>query len=161
MFGKSGSILLSIGNLPPQVSRKVLKAHVQRVIDALDGSSFRFTRAICSCSIVRLTNPTTGFVSHQGLVSVQPARLALRVIDALDGEPLRGVKLRVSRYRHGSFPVSSSKPLVSMSDLLGVGDSDHPAQTVPLRLDLVSNTGMHKAGGTPKARDKAAGILAH
>ena len=82
MFGKTGSLLLSISNLPPQTSRKALKAHVQRVVDSLDASGFRLSPAICSCSILRLTDHVTGVVTHQGLVSIQPPKLALQVIEA-------------------------------------------------------------------------------
>jgi len=158
MFGKTGSILLSIGNLPPQVSRKALKAHVQGVIDGLGDTGFRLTSAICSCNILRLTNPATGVAIHQGLVSIQPARLAFKVIEALEGTEMRGVKLQVSRYRHSSFPVSSSMPLTSMSDLLGVG-SDGRGE--PLKLDLVADTGLHKAAPTAPAKVGADGLLTH
>jgi hypothetical protein len=142
MFGKRGSILLSIGNLPPQISRKALKAHIQGVIDAAEGSGFRLTSAICSCNILRLTNPGTGDVKYQGLVSIRPAKLAFMVIRALERAPLCGLDLQVSRYRHGSFPVNASTPTVSMSELLGV---DGAGGATPPKLDLVTDTGMARS----------------
>lgn len=161
MFGKTGSILLSIGNLPPQVSLKALKAHIQGAIDDLDDSSFRLTPAICSCNILRLTNPVSGVVSHQGLVSIQPPKLAFQVMNALERKPLRGLNLQVSRYRHGSFPVSSSMPLVSMSDLLGVSAQQGDVEAVPLKIDLVSDTGVHKPGNPTEAKKEPGHAFAH
>ncbi|NBC13422.1 MAG: hypothetical protein GVY09_08770 [Gammaproteobacteria bacterium] len=161
MFGKTGSILVSIGNLPPQVSRKDLKSHVRSVIDGLGDNSFRFSPAICSCSILRLTNTTTGVVFHRGLVSIQPARLAFRVMEALEQKPLRGLNLQVSRYRHGSFPVSSCGPVVSMSDLLGnadpAGEADHAGYT----LELVADTGLHKGAAQQKVQGPTDELFAH
>jgi hypothetical protein len=161
MFGKTGSILLSIGNLPPQVSLKAFKAHIQEVIDGVDDSSFRLTPAICSCNILRLTNPVTGIVSHQGLVSIQPPKLAFQVMEALECKPLRGLNLQVSRYRHGSFPVSSSTPLTSMSDLLGVSAQESGADVVHLKMDLVSDTGVQKPAGPAAAPGNASRAYAH
>lgn len=150
MFGKTGEIQLTIGNLPPQVSRKALKAHVQSVINELGESRFRLTPAICSCTILRLTHPETGVTVHRGLVSIQPAKLAFRVMTALQQAPLRGHRLRVRRYRHGSFPVNSSVPLTSMSELLRVGTAERPAEAAPMKLDLVSNTGRHSTAPTQR-----------
>jgi hypothetical protein len=159
MFGKTGSILLSIGNLPPQVTRKALKAHVQAVIDSLGDTGFRIMPAICSCDILRLTQAETGIVSHQGLIAIQPARLGFQVMEALQQKPLRGVNLHVSRYRHGSFPVSSGTPLMSMSELLGVDPLGDPKQMKPLKLDLVADTGMHKPA--PVGKPRTDGAFAH
>lgn len=161
MFGKTSSILVFIGNLPPQVSRKDLKSHIRSVIGGLGDSSFRLSPAICSCDILRLTNTTTGVVSHRGLASIQPARLAFRVMEALEQRPLRGLNLQVSRYRHGSFPVSSCGPVVSMSDLLGsvgaAGEADHTTY----KLDLVADTGLHKTAPQHKAQGQTDGAFAH
>jgi hypothetical protein len=161
MFGKTGSILLSIGNLPPQVSLKALKAHIQGVIDGLGDSGFRLTPSICSCNILRLTNPVTGVVTHQGLVSIQPPKLAFQVMNALERKPLRGLNLQVSRYRHGSFPVSSSMPLTSMSDLLGLSARQDDADAVPLQIDLVSDTGVRKPVSTASPKAERSRSFAH
>ncbi|MCG6943205.1 MAG: hypothetical protein LJE69_18390 [Thiohalocapsa sp.] len=161
MFGKTGSILLSIGNLPPQVSRKALKAHVQGVIDGLHDTGFRLTPAICSCNILRLTNPDTGIVTHQGLVSIQPAKLAFQVMEVLEQTPLRGLNLQVSRYRHSSFPVNSSMPLTSMSDLLGVSANRERGQLAPLKLDLVADTGVHKPDAAQPSTANPDSAFAH
>jgi hypothetical protein len=161
MFGKAGSILLSIGKLPPQVSRKALKAHVQEVIDDLDGNGFRLAPTIASCDILRLTNPVTGEVTHQGLVSIQPAGLAFRVMEALQQKPLRGRPLQVRRYRHSSFPVKASTPLISMSDLLGVSAEGETGQTTRLKLDLVADTGPHKPSEATPSQAKADHAFAH
>jgi hypothetical protein len=162
MFDKTGSLPLSIVNLPPQVSRKDLKAHVQGVIDELDNTRLRLTPAICTCSILRLTNPTTGAITHQGLISVQPAKLALRLIGALQNKPLRGRNLQVSRYRHSSFPINTDSPLVSMSDLLGANCNPDAEAMLPLRVDLVSNTGIQEPSGlAPEAPSHTDGLLAH
>ena len=41
MFGKTSSILVFIGNLPPQVSRKDLKSHIRSVIGEADHTTYK------------------------------------------------------------------------------------------------------------------------
>jgi hypothetical protein len=162
MSGKSAAILFSIGNLPPQVTRKALKAHLQQTVYNVGGSGFRLAPAICSCNILRLTDPTTGLVTHQALFAVKPARLAFEVAAALEATPLRGIKLRVSRYRHGTFPVPSGMPTISIRELLGLTDDQASAGTPPPQLDLVSDTGRHKHGSVVQHTDSdLPGLLAH
>jgi len=126
------------------------------VIDGLEDTGFRIMPAIGSCDILRLTNPATGVVTHQGIISIQPAKLAFRVMDALRRKPLRGINLDVSRYRHSSFPVSSGTPLMSMSDLLGVDPMADPKEITPLTLDLVADTGMYKPAPLAEPRTETA-----
>lgn len=77
---KPGSMLLCISDLPVGISIKDLKAFVLDGIDTLRTRSLRMSPAASKCTILRLTNPDNGAVSHQGLVAVQPARLALDLI---------------------------------------------------------------------------------
>ncbi len=141
MFGKPGSILLSIGNLPMEVTRKDLRAHVQCVIDDIVGSRRWLTSAICRCTILRLTHPATGTISHQGILDIQPARLALDAMERLQERPLRGNELIVSRFRHGSFSISTERPLMGMRELFGMEQDADSGTTQPLKIDLVADTG--------------------
>jgi len=141
MFIKPGSILLCISDLPVGISIKDLKTFVLGGIDALRGRSLRMSPAISNCIILRLTHPHTGAVSHQGLVAVQPARLALDLIEPLRRIPLRGASVRVCRYRHSSFEVGLAGETKSIGDLLGISDADNVAEAPACRLDLVVHTG--------------------
>ena len=141
MFMKPGAILLCIRDLPLGISIKDLKAFVLGGIDTLRGRSLRMSLAISNCTILRLTNPHTGAVSHQGLVAVQPAKLALDLIEPLRRIPLRGASVRVCRYRHSSFEVGFAGETKSIGDLLGIGDADNVIEAPACRLELVVHTG--------------------
>jgi hypothetical protein len=170
MFAKTGSLLLSIGNLPPQVSRKDLRIHTQKVIDQVDRNLvrrnaigrniFRLSPTVCRCTILKLTDPVSGTVFHHGLVSIHPPKLALEAMDLLGRTPLRGAQLKVSRYRHGSFPIDSHTPLTTISDLL-VADEDRATGVVQQKkLDLVSDTGASQDPIPPSETARAAGAFA-
>lgn len=140
MFGKPESILICISDLPAGVSRKTLKAFVQYGVEAVRSRGLRVKPAITDHTILRLTNLDTGAVSHQGLVTIRPAKLAFKVIDQLCRTPLRGQLLKVSRYRHCSFEVESLTRTKSISDLLGV-TAQSLGNKPRLVLDLVATTG--------------------
>lgn len=141
MLIKPGSILLCISDLPMGVSRKDLKTFVLEGIDTLRGRSLRMSPAISNCTILRLTNSDTGAFSHQGLVAVQPARLALDLIEALRQIPLRGASVRVCRYRHGSFDAGLASETKSIGDLLGISDAGSVVEAPACKLELVAHTG--------------------
>jgi len=141
MFGKPGSILICISDLPAGVSRKTLKAFVQQAVEAVRSRGLRVKPAITNHSILRLTNLDTGAMSHQGLVAIQPAKLAFEVIDELSRTPLRGQLLQISHYRHCSFEVGSLTRTKSISDLLGVTPTQSMGKRPRLVLDLVRTTG--------------------
>jgi|GEM_PF-1639711 len=140
MFGKPETILICISDLPSGVSRKTLKAFVQHGVDAVRSRGLRVKPAITNHTILRLTNLDTGAMSHQGLVAIQPAKLAFKVIDELCRTPLQGQLLKVSRYRHGSFEVESLIQTKSISDLLGGTPSQSTRAKPRLVLDLVRST---------------------
>jgi hypothetical protein len=142
MFGKPESILICISDLPAGVSRKTLKAFVQQGVDAVRSRGLRVKPAITNHSILRLTNLDTGAVSHQGLVAIQPAKLAFEVINQLCRTPLQGQLLKVYRYRHCSFEVESLTRTKSISDLLGVTPSQSMGNKPRIVLDLVTSTGI-------------------
>jgi hypothetical protein len=142
MFGKPESILICISDLPAGVSRRTLKGFVQHGVDAVRSRGLRVKPAITNHTIVRLTNLDTGAMSHQGLVAIQPAKLAFKVIDELSRTPLRGQLLKVSRYRHCSFEVESLTQTKSISDLLGVTPNQSMGNRPRLILDLVTSTGI-------------------
>lgn len=158
MFGKPESILICISDLPAGVSRRTLKGFVQHGVDAVRSRGLRVKPAITNHTIVRLTNLDTGAMSHQGLVAIQPAKLAFKVIDELSRTPLRGQLLKVSRYRHCSFEVESLTQTKSISDLLGVTPNQSMGNRPRLILDLVTSTGIDSPATSlqPQAAQKTA-----
>jgi hypothetical protein len=142
MFGRTGALLLCVSNLPHGVSRKDLKQFVRNAATRLRGESSRPTPAVIDCTIVRLTNPHDGRISHDGLVSIKPAKLALTLIAELQRTPLRGRFVKVCRYRHGSSNLSGRVETKTISDLLrGSDESDPATERLPMKVDLVSSTG--------------------
>lgn len=141
MFGKPGSILLCIGDLPTGISRTDLKSFVLAALRPSLKRSIRAGTAISDCLILRLTHPQTGEITHQGLIAVQPAKIALDLIEILPRLPLSGRRMRVYRYRHGSFEVGTANETKSIGDLLGIKGTDQIAEMPLYRLDLVDHTG--------------------
>ena len=141
MFGKPGSILICVSDLPARVSRKDLKVFVEHAVKNVRSRGLRAKSTIANHTILRLTNLDTGTSSHQGLIAIQPARLALAVIDELCRIPLRGQLLKVYRYRHASFEANCVTRTKSMSELLGVATAPPLADKPRFTLDLVTTTG--------------------
>jgi len=142
MLGKRGTMVLCLGNLPADVTRNDLKGFVRdAVAQIIDGRRRRLNSYIKHCSILRLTDRSTGSVSHQGLVEIRPAKVALDVMDALEHRPFRGVQLQVRRYRHSSVEVFSQRPTASLCDLLGLDDRRASRRPENFQLDLVDSTG--------------------
>ena len=152
---KPGSILLCISDLPVGLSKKELKAFVLGGIDRLRGRTLRMTPAISNCTILRLTHPATGAMSHQGLIAVQPARLALDLIEALRLMPLRGSPVKVCRYRHSSFEAGLPGETKSIGDLLGISEAVNVTECPTCKLDLVVHTGDPILPGDPIAQQAA------
>jgi len=162
MYGKRGSMLLCLGNLPPQVTRKDLKGFVREVVAKVAGSrSPRISPRVPQCSILRVTNTATGQVMHQCLIAIQPAKVALEAMPILQQTPFRGSKLEVRRYSHCSFQMGNVHGIANIGDLLGLG-TPAVAGRPSFKLDLVSTTGASaKTGARPMRSPAPAGILAH
>jgi hypothetical protein len=109
MRGKSGSVVVCLGDLPPRLTAKELKAFVQDAIQADDARGLRIRSSICDCSILRITDLNTGCVELRGLLEIRPAVLAIRAIERLNGLELRGKPIVARRYRQPS-PMSSVRP---------------------------------------------------
>jgi hypothetical protein len=102
MSGKSGSIVLFIRHLPRDVSRRDLKAFVHSELRRAGVRGTLLLHLRSSFSILRITDLAKGSEEYQGLVEIQPARLALQAIDLLNGKHLCGKPVEVRRYRHRS-----------------------------------------------------------
>jgi hypothetical protein len=168
MYGKRGSMLLCLGNLPAQITRRDLKLYVQQVVERVTGSrSLRISTHVPQCSILRVTDTSTGRVIHQGLIAIQPAKIALEAMPALRRTPFKGHQLQVRRYRHGSFELANAPGTADITDLLGLPDLTdgalEPADPAPaLKVDLVATTGAPvRPLSRPLTRPSAAGALAH
>ncbi|MGB5835148.1 MAG: hypothetical protein WBG92_24620 [Thiohalocapsa sp.] len=131
-----------------------MKIFVQGCIDNIRRRSVRVTPAITDHAILRLTNVTTGTVAHQGLIAIQPARLALDVMDELRRTPLHGHGVKVFRYRHSSFETTSTSETKSMSDLLGGTPANGFGDAPRFRIELVTTTGS-TAATPPRSAEKS------
>ena len=102
MSGKTGAVCLFVRDLPSNLSRRDLKTFVTgRLKDA--GIRGSLLLNVCSnCSILKITDPASGRQEFHGLVEIQPARIAVQAIEALNGALLGGNPMEVRRYRHRS-----------------------------------------------------------
>lgn len=103
MLGKRGTVMLFVRGLPADLTRKELKAFVQGAVRDSGGRSFTLRAAVSNCSIVRITDPSSGVSEVHGLVEVQPATAAVRAIEQLNGQALKGARIEVRRYHHRSL----------------------------------------------------------
>ena len=102
MSGKTGAVCLFLRDLPSDLSRRELKTFVTgRLKDA--GIRGTLLLNVCSnCSILKITDLANGQQEFHGLVEIQPARIAVQALEALNGAMLGGKPLQVRRYRHRS-----------------------------------------------------------
>lgn len=102
MGGKNGSVMLFLRNLPPNVSRRDLKAFVLAELRRAGVRGSPLLQLCTNCSILRIVDPARDSVEYHGLVEVQPARIAMQAIEALNGQRLGGTPIEVRRYRQRS-----------------------------------------------------------
>lgn len=115
MRGKSGSVVVFLGGLPPRVTAKGLKAFVSDAIEADCPRGLRIGSSICDCSILRITDLNTGDIELHGLLEIRPAVLAMRAIERLDGTSLLGKPIVARRYRQRS-PMSTPRQATETDD---------------------------------------------
>jgi hypothetical protein len=161
MLGKRGSILLCLANLPEQVTRKEIRFFVHKVVDKVAGSRLLRAHTISQCSILRLTDIRNGRISHQGLIGIQPAKIALEAIPMLEQTPFRGAQLQVRRYRHSSVQIASPRSLTTIFDLLSVDPQNTDADRY-IKIDLVTSTGIRAIPPPQTAPEREdAGFFVH
>jgi hypothetical protein len=114
----------------------------------------RRAHTISRCSILRLTDIGNGRFSHQGLIGVDPAKIALQAIPVLGQIPFRGAQLQVRRYRHSSVEIASPRTLTTISDLLSVDPQNADADRY-IKIDLVTSTGIRAETPPQTARETA------
>lgn len=100
MLGKRGSMMLFLKGLPEKLTRRELKAFVQAAVSSASNRAFSFNANVCACSILRLTDRSSGSVEHHGLVEVKPAKAAMQAIEDLNGKEFNGVRIEARRYHH-------------------------------------------------------------
>lgn len=103
MLGKRGSVMLFLRGLPQDLTCKELKTFVQGAVREPGIRPFALKTAVCNCSIVRITDPHSGVSELHGPVEVQPATVAVRAIEQLNGQELKGARVEVRRYHHRSL----------------------------------------------------------
>lgn len=102
MGGKTGSVALFLRNLPPNTSRRDLRAFVQNALREAGVRTLPLVGVCANASIMRITDLAAGTTEYHGLVEVRPARLAMLAIRVLNGRALHGCPIEVRRYRQRS-----------------------------------------------------------
>jgi RNA recognition motif-containing protein len=102
MGGKNGSVVLFLRNLPYNVTRRDLKLFIQTELRKAGIRGNPLLNLCSNCSILKITDPAAATHEYHGLVEIQPARIALLAIGALNGKQLAGSAIEVRRYRHRS-----------------------------------------------------------
>ena len=98
MHGDNG-LLIDLPVLPAGITRKTLREFVRAGLADAGYHGVALSRAIPSCSIIRVTRLDTGKSQLQGLVRIWPAKAA---IDTLDGRPLLERPMHVTRHLHST-----------------------------------------------------------
>ena len=127
--------MLFVRRLPQDLSRKALRVLIQGAIRDPGRHAFSMRASVCGCSILRITDSASGDSEVHGLVEVQPAKAAMRVIEALNGKQLQGSELEVRRYHHrSSLRERRQKTSVGRADNHRQGDR----RRKNLKIELVS-----------------------
>lgn len=100
MLGKRCSLMLFLRGLPQDLTHKKLKLFVQGAVKDLDRDAFSVKATVCTCSIIRISDPDCGECELFGLVEIQPAKAAMHAIEVLNGKDLNGELVEVRRYHH-------------------------------------------------------------
>jgi hypothetical protein len=106
---KCGSLVVFLSDLPAQLTVRDLKDLIREEIRSAPPRRLHLGTRICECSILRITDLNRGTVEYHGLVEIRPPRLAIQVIDRLDGKLLGGQRISVRRYRQRS-PLGHTGP---------------------------------------------------
>lgn len=142
LLGKRGSVMLFLRGLPQDLTSRELKSYVQAAVRDPNPRAFAFTAAVGNCSILRLTDRTTGASELHGLVEVQPAMAAMRAIEELNGKELKGVAIEVRRYHHRSLLRDRRQDQVPFGNADTVEDADNRRQERRrrnLKIELVGD----------------------
>ena len=99
MSGDSGPILFILPSLSPRATQRELKQFVRQGLSEAGYRGFALLLAVSRCSILRLTDRTTGKSELHGLVQIRPAKTAFAAMNALQGKALRGARIEVRRYQ--------------------------------------------------------------
>lgn len=99
MSGDSGPILLILPSLSPRTTQRELKQFVREGLSEAGYRGFALLMAVARCSILRLTDRTTGRSELHGMVQIRPAKTAFAAMNALQGKEFRGAKVEVRRYQ--------------------------------------------------------------
>jgi RNA recognition motif-containing protein len=102
MLGKNSSVVLFIKGLPESTTKSDIRSLFQRLKNRHWGLPLTGKSALCSCDILRITNPISKSVEYHAMVEIHPAKLALRAIRELNGALIRGHPVELHRYHHRS-----------------------------------------------------------
>jgi hypothetical protein len=127
--------MLFLRRIPEGVTRKELKRFLRSGVAGLGSQPFSLRTAVCDCSILCITDPESGTREFHGLVEVQPAPTAMRAIEALNGEHLRGQPIEVRRYRHRSPPRDDGRATATPANGAAAAPDRRRRN---LKIDLVS-----------------------
>ncbi len=102
MGGKTGLVTLFLRNLPPNTSRKDLRAFVRIALREAGVRTLPLINACANVSIMRITDLAAGTIEYHGLLEVRPAHIAMLAIQLLNGRARHGTPIEVHRYRQRS-----------------------------------------------------------
>ena len=99
---RDNGLLIDLPVLPAGITRKTLREFVRAGLADAGYHGVALSRAIPSCSIIRVTRLDTGKSQLKGLVRIWPAKAAMAAIDKLDGRLLLGRSMHVMRHLHST-----------------------------------------------------------
>lgn len=91
-------MLVFIRLLPESVTQNDLRKFVGKAIRSPWQSLFFPSSRICSTEIRKLSNIMNHSVEYHGLVDIEPAKAAVKVIRKLNRTPLKGKEVEVRKY---------------------------------------------------------------
>jgi hypothetical protein len=99
---RDDGLLIDLPALPAGVTRKALRDFLRAGLADAGYRGFALSRAIPECSILRVTNLTTGTSRLRGIVRIRPAKAGMAAMETLKGRLLLGAPVRLRRHRHAT-----------------------------------------------------------
>jgi hypothetical protein len=127
MGAHNGSFLLFLPSLPAAATRKTLKQFVRQGLSDSGYRGLTLAMAVSRCSIIRVTDPTSGKSERHGIICIRPAKAAMDAMEVLQGRPLLGEPVQIRRYLQRSQAGSG--------DGNGVGERRRP----DLKLEILDS----------------------
>jgi hypothetical protein len=99
MLGRRGSVMVFLGGLPTNLTRKELKGFVLPAVRMANGRGLGLSLSVSGWTILRRTDRQTGAIEVHGLVEIRPGKAGMDVISQLHNREFRGRRITAHRYR--------------------------------------------------------------